>query len=87
MGLIEVINGGHASAVYRYAPDWNQTPGSITVDGRATLIAIWGGDSWELSHAAIPDNGFAIIDAYLTLGPASGVQVAIASKQVVNAGT
>ncbi len=87
MSLIEVVNGGHVEAAFRLAPESNQTPGTITTTGPATLIAIWGGDAWGLSHTAVPDNGFVVIDSYLNLGPASGVQVAIATKQVTQAGT
>jgi len=49
------------------------------VDGPATLIAIWGGDSFELDHTAVPDNGFTVIDSYLNFGNngETGVQVAI----------
>jgi ECF sigma factor/Concanavalin A-like lectin/glucanases superfamily len=87
LGLIEVINGGNVQMVYQLASAGNETPGSVTVDGPATLIAIWGGDSFALSHTAIPDNGFVVFDSYLNLGPSSGVQVAIASKQVTAPGT
>ena len=87
MALMEVINGGNVQMVYRLAPAGDETPGSVTVDGPATLIAIWGGDAFELTHTAVPDNGFVVFDSYLNLGPSSGVQVALASKQVTAAGT
>jgi hypothetical protein len=87
LGFVEVMNGGSVKTIFNAAPDWNQTPGSITVNGPATLIAVWGGDAWGLSHTALPDNGFTVIDSYLNLGPNSGVQVAIATKQVSEAGT
>jgi hypothetical protein len=63
------------------------TPGTVTTPGPATLIAVWGGDSWDLAHTAVPSDGFSVIDSYLTLGPTSGVQVAIAAKHVAAAGT
>src|SRR5262249_17792769 len=74
---------------YDRAEASNQTPGSITVDGPATLIAIWGGDSGALGqHAAVPDNGFAVIDSYLDFGDGqTGVQVAVAAKEVTAPGT
>ena len=59
----------------------------MTTDGPATLVAIWGGESFDLSHTAVPDNGFVVIDSYLDLGPTSAVQVAIAAKEVTQAGT
>jgi hypothetical protein len=89
MALIEVANGGTVDMVYALAPGSNQTPGSLTVDGPATLIAIWGGDSASLDHTAVPDNGFTVIDSYLDFGNAgeTAVQVAIAARQVTAPGT
>jgi hypothetical protein len=87
--LIEVTNGGAIDTIYRLGPIADQSPGSITVDGPATLIAIWSGDGNGSQHSAVPDNGFTIIDSYLNFIPSSdtAVQVAIASKQVTAAGT
>ena len=90
MALIEVTQGGQVDMVYDRAEASNQTPGSITVDGPATLIAIWGGDSGALGqHTAVPDNGFAVIDSYLDFGNegATAVQVAIAAREVTAPGT
>lgn len=89
MALIEVMNGGQVSHVYQLAPAANQSPGSITVDGPATLIAVWGGDGYSFQNTAVPDNGFTVIDSYLNFVPAgdTAVQVAIATKQVNAAGT
>ena len=87
LAFIEVANGGDVRAIYQLADAGHETPGSITVDRPATLIAIWGGDSFELTHTAVPDNGFSVFDSYLVLGPTSGVQVAIAAKQVTAPGT
>jgi Concanavalin A-like lectin/glucanases superfamily len=87
--LIEVTNGGTIDTIYRLGPVADQSPGSITVDGPATLIAIWSGDGNGSRHSAVPDNGFTVIDSYLNFVPSSdtAVQVAIASKQVTAAGT
>lgn len=89
MALIEVKNGGAVQAIYNLANQSNQTPGTVTVDGPATLIAVWGGAAGSLDHQAFPDNGFTVIDSYLDFGNngETGVQVAIASKQVYAAGT
>ena len=86
LAFIEVANGGHVRAIYKLAAAGHETPGSISVDRPATLIAVWGGDSFELTHTAVPDNGFSVFDSYLVLGPTSGVQVAIAAKQVSTPG-
>lgn len=87
--LIEVTNGGRIDTIYRLGPIADQSPGSITVDGPATLIAIWSGDGNGSQHSAVPDNGFTVIDSYLNFVPSTdtAVQVAIASKQVTAAGT
>ena len=86
LAFIEVANGGDVRAIYKLAAAGHETPGSIAVDRPATLIAIWGGDSFELTHTAVPDNGFNVFDYYLVLGPSRGVQVAIAAKQVSTPG-
>jgi glucose/arabinose dehydrogenase len=87
--LIEVKNGGTVSNIFNLAPSTNQTPGTITVSGPATLIAIWAGDSAQLDHTAVPDNGFTVIDSRLDFGTGdeTGVQAAIAVKEVATAGT
>jgi hypothetical protein len=59
----------------------------VTTTGPALLIAVWGGDAWELRHTATPGDGFQLIESYLALGPTSGVQIAIAAKQVTAPGT
>jgi hypothetical protein len=89
MSLIEVTNSGKVDQVYRLAPGSDQSPGSIIVEGPATLIAIWAGDSGALQHTAVPDNGFTVIDSYLDFGGngETAVQAAIAAKQVTAAGT
>jgi len=87
LAFIEVANGGDVRAIYKLAAAGHETPGSIAVDRPATLVAIWGGDSFELNHTAVPDNGFSVFDSYLMLGPTSGVQVAIAAKQVSTPGS
>lgn len=48
---------------------------------------MWGGDASGLAHTAMPGDGFRVIDSYLALGPTSGIQIAIAAKQVSAAGT
>jgi hypothetical protein len=90
LALIEIANGGGVQdAVYAYprAGEGPHTPGAVRTNGPATLIAVWGGDSDDLPNTAVPSDGFQVIDSYLALGPTSGVQVAIAVKQVATAGT
>jgi hypothetical protein len=89
LALIEVV-GGSAVTDFAYAyPKLGSpnTPGSVKTGGPATLIAVWGGDANALTHTATPSDGFQVIDSYLRLGPTSGVQIAIATKQVTAADT
>jgi hypothetical protein len=89
LALIEVANGaGVADAAYAYPQAGSpNTSGTVRTNGPATLIAVWGGDSDDLANTAVASDGFQIIDSYLALGPTSGVQVAVAVKQVASAGT
>jgi len=89
LALIEIRNANVIrDARYAYPGIGNRlTAGKVTTDGPATLIAIWSGDSWALRHSAVPSDGFRVIESYLDLGPSSGVQTAIAVKQVAMAGT
>jgi hypothetical protein len=59
----------------------------VTTTGPATLIAVWWGDGGVKRMTAVPNNGFAVIDSYLMLPDNSGVQCAVAYKQVAAAGT
>lgn len=63
------------------------TSGTVTTTGPATLVAVWLGDAYVYSMSAVPDDGFKIIDSYLQLPPNSGVQAAVAVRQVDTAGT
>ncbi len=64
-----------------------RTSGAVTTTGPATLVAVWWGDGRILRMTAVPDNGFKVIDSLLELPPNSGVQCAVAFKQVAAAGT
>lgn len=89
LALVEITHGHRIRDVaYAYPPKESAlTPGEVTTDGPATLVALWSGDSFELVHTAVPSDGFQVIESYLKLGPTSGVQVAAAVKQVAQAGT
>lgn len=63
------------------------TSGQVTTTGPATLVAIWWGEAGALKMTAVPDHGFKVIDQYLDLPPNSGVQCAVAVKQVDGPGT
>lgn len=71
----------------RYGGTARLTSGAVTTTGPATLIAVWWGDAPVYRMTAVPDNGFKMIDHYLTLPPNSGVQCAVASREVAAAGT
>lgn len=69
------------------APGLVLTSDSVTTTGPATLIAVWWGDAGVRNMSARPDSGFTVIDSYLLLPENSGVQCAVAYKQVTAAGT
>lgn len=89
LAAVEVREGGRVEAVA-----WNevldgspQRSRSVTTTGPATLIAVWWGDGAYLRHdkTAVPDSGFAVVDAVLSAGEL--VQCAVAVKNVSQAGT
>lgn len=59
----------------------------ITVDGPATLLAFWWGDGGVKRMTVTPGDGFQLIDAFVELPDESGVQGAVAWRQVDAAGT
>jgi hypothetical protein len=68
-------------------PQASLTSGSVTTTGPATLVAVWWGDAFVYRMTAVPDNGFKVIERFLDLPPSSGVQCAVAVRQVARAGT
>ncbi|WP_199099903.1 hypothetical protein [Dyella sp. ASV21] len=87
--FIEVTHAGLLQAVAQNYPaaDLVLTSGSVTTTGPATLIAVWWGDAGVKRMTVKPDNGFTLIDSYLMLPDNSGVQCAVAYRQVDAAGT
>jgi hypothetical protein len=89
LAAVEVREGSRIEAFA-----WNEvlagsplTSRSVTTTGPATLIAVWWGDGAFIRHekTAVPDNGFAVVDAVLSAGEL--VQCAVAVKNVAAAGT
>jgi hypothetical protein len=68
-------------------PGLRMTSGSVTTTGPATLIAVWWGDGGIKRMTAVPDSGFTVIDSFLMLPDESGVQCAVAFRQVSAPGT
>lgn len=87
--FIEVTHAGVLKDVAQNYPQAAlvMTSGSVTTTGPATLIAVWWGDAGVKNMTARPNNGFTVIDSYLLLPENSGVQCAVAVKQVTQAGT
>lgn len=87
--FIEIRNAGVLQAVARNYPTAGTplTSGSVTTTGPATLIAVWWGDAVGLQHSAVPDNGFTIIENFVSLPPNSAVQCVVAWRDVAAAGT
>jgi hypothetical protein len=88
LDAVEVKNGGVIQDF-----KWNEvlkgsplTSLSVTTTGPATLVAFWWGDGDEgISHIAVPNNGFTVIDSLLPTGTL--VQTAVATKDVTQAGS
>ena len=87
--FIEVTHAGVLKDVAQNYPDPGLvlTSDSVTTTGPATLVAVWWGDAGVKRMTVRPDNGFTLIDSYLTLPDNSGVQCAVAVRQVDAAGT
>lgn len=87
--FIEVRDAGVLKDVAQNYPEPGLvlTSGKVTTTGPATLIAVWWGDGGVKRMTANPSEGFTIIDSYLMLPDNSGVQAAVAVRQVDKAGT
>lgn len=87
--FVEVRNASRVQALAQsYAgPSLVVASGEIHVDGPATLLAFWWGDGGVKRMTATPGDGFQLIDAFVELPDESGVQGAVAWRQVDSAGT
>lgn len=89
MPFVEVRHAGRLQDVAQNYPaaDLVLTSGSVTTTGPATLVAFWWGDGAVTRMTAKPNNGFTVINRFLMLPDNSGVQCAVAFRQVSAAGT
>lgn len=87
--FIEVMHAGILKDVAQNypAPGLVLTSGNVTTTGPATLVAVWWGDGPVKHMTTRPDSGFTLLDSYLMLPDNSGVQSAVAYRQVTAAGT
>ncbi|MET0934596.1 MAG: hypothetical protein ABWX83_01305 [Luteibacter sp.] len=87
--FVEIRNASRVAAVARsYAGAALQVASDeITVNGPATLLAFWWGDGGVKRMTVTPGDGFRLIDAFVELPDESGVQGAVAWRQVDAAGT
>ena len=87
--FIEVRNAGVLQDVVQNYPQFGATltSGNVTTTGPATLVAYWWGDGGIKEMTAVPNNGFVVIESFLHLPDNSGVQAAVAARQVNAAGT
>jgi hypothetical protein len=87
--FIEVRHAGVLKDVAQNYPSAGVviTSGKVTTTGPATLVAVWWGDGGVKRMTAVPDNDFTVVDEFLKLPDESGVQCAVAVKQVTAAGT
>lgn len=87
--FVEIRNASRVQALAQsYAePSLVVASGEIHVDGPATLLAFWWGDGGVKRMSVVPGDGFQLIDAFVELPDESGVQGAVAWRQVNAAGT
>lgn len=87
--FIEVRDAGVLKDVAQNYPEPGLvlTSGKVTTTGPATLVAVWWGDGGVKRMTTRPSEGFELIDSYLMLPDNSGVQAAVAVRQVDQAGT
>jgi len=89
MPFVEVRNAHRVSAFAQSYADASLIVASdaVEVDGPATLLAFWWGDGGVKQMTATPGDGFQLIDAFVQLPDESGVQGAVAWRQVTEPGT
>lgn len=63
-----------------------KTPPAISTTGPAIFFATWAGDDGGGPHTAVPDNGFTVLESFLT-GSSGTIQFALAYKIVTSAVT
>jgi hypothetical protein len=86
--FIEIKSAVLQQVAQNYAPtSTSLTSATVTTTGPAVLVAVWFGDGGGLTHTAVPNNGFNIIENFVNLPPGSAVQCAVATKNVTLAGT
>lgn len=87
--FVEVTGASRIASMARsYAdPAPLVTSDTVTTTGPATLLAFWWGDGGVKRMSATPLDGFQLIDAFVHLPDESGVQGAVAWRQVTAAGT
>jgi hypothetical protein len=87
--FIEIRNAAVLQDVAQnYAPAGSVlASGTVTTTGPAVLVAVWWGDGGGLVHSALPDNGFTLVENFVTLPPGSAVQCAVAVRTVDVAGS
>lgn len=87
--FIEIRDAGVLKDVVQNYPEPGLvlTSGNVTTTGPATLVAVWWGDGGVKRMTTRPSEGFTVIDSYLMLPDNSGVQGAVAVRQVDKAGT
>jgi hypothetical protein len=88
IAAVEIKNGGSVVEA-----QWNKvltgspnTSLNVTVNGPATLIALWAGDGAAEPMTATPNNGFTVIESQL-INTTCAIQTVMASKEVTSAGT
>ncbi|MBB3228587.1 hypothetical protein FHW69_003229 [Luteibacter sp. Sphag1AF] len=83
---IRGANTLHAMTSTYAPPALVVTSGAVQTTGPATLIAVWWGDGGVKKMTAEAGDGFTVIDRFTDLPDESGVQVAVATRQVAGPG-
>lgn len=89
---VPFIEVRQSAALHAVAQNYPQaapvvTSANVSTSGPATLVAFWWGDAGGLQHSAVPNNGFSIIENFVSLPPNSAVQCVVAVRQVASAGS
>jgi hypothetical protein len=81
--FIEIKNAGELiDYAHNYPAAGNPlTSSNVTTTGPALLVALWWGDATGLTHTAVPNNGFTVIESFVSW-PSTAVQCVVATREV-----
>lgn len=87
MPVVEIRDGTLTDVSQTYAPQGTRlTSGTVRTKGPAVLVAFWWGDGREARHTAVARDGFRVIEHFTEFPTTTGVQCAVAVREVDRAG-